>query len=325
MNGGFFSFPSLLKDNPLIKLQEFDASGTFVIPSFARRLYVLLVGAGGSGGGGARYASGTSSCGGSGGAGGRYFIDDFSLDMVFCKPGMTLSVVIGAGGSGAGTGATADGTNGLGGSPGGNSSITITGKPGNMFVAYGGAAGAGGTNSTSSTGAAGGTSWCFSGVSGTGHVGGNGADTNFPQGPGTTPNPASSTGLWNWQSNGGCGGGGVNTSNTASSGGAITAGSLVCNNYATIYGAGNNIIQPGAPNTVAVNFGSGDSYGYTLAGAYTPGLGGVGGGGGTTTAGGRGRHGWRGGGGGGGGGARNGFNGGDGGNGGNGYCVLVAY
>ena len=49
MNGGFFSFPSLLKDNPLIKLQEFDASGTFVIPSFARRLYVLLVGAGGSG------------------------------------------------------------------------------------------------------------------------------------------------------------------------------------------------------------------------------------------------------------------------------------
>jgi len=71
MNHGFFSFPSLLKDNPLIELQEFDTSGTFVIPSFARRLYVLLIGAGGSGGGGASYASFASSCGGGGGGGSK--------------------------------------------------------------------------------------------------------------------------------------------------------------------------------------------------------------------------------------------------------------
>jgi hypothetical protein len=60
------------------------------------------------------------------------------------------------------------------------------------------------------------------------------------------------------------------------------------------------VIQSGSPNTVAVNFGPGDSYGYILAGAYNPGLGGVGDVGGTTTTGGRGRHGWRGVGGGGG-------------------------
>jgi hypothetical protein len=326
MNQGFFSFPNqYLKDNPNVYVKEFDVSGTFAIPSFCKRLFILLIGGGGSGGSGARQPSSTNSCGGAGGGGGSMFIEDIPLYMLNAPPGTILNVVIGSGGS-APSGASADGTTGVAGNAGGLSSITVNGKPGLIAVAAGGGAGGLGGTSTTSTGAAGtSTSWWFGNICGSGHGGGNGAVTGFASGPGGTPIPLNSNGVWNWQSNGGCGAGGVDTTNTASNGGAVTAGGLVTSQYSTIYSSGNNIIQPGTANSPTVVYGSGDSFGYTIAGAYSPGLGGVGGGGGTSTDGGRGRNGYRGGGGGGGGGARNGFNGGDGGAGGNGYCVIIAY
>ena len=325
MNQGFFNFPNqYLKDNSNLYVKEFDVSGTFAIPAFAKRLYILLIGGGGSGGSGARQASNTNSCGGGGGGGGSMFIEDIPLYMLNAPPGTILNVVIGAGGS-APSGASVDGTTGVAGNPGSSSSLTVNGKRGFIAVAAGGLGGGLGGTATTSTGAASRTSWWFGNISGSGHGGGNGAVVSFAQGPGATPLPASSNGVWNWQSNGGCGAGGVDTTNTASSGGALTAGGLVTSQYATIYSSGNNIIQPGVPNSPTVTNDTADSLGYTIAGAYTPGLGGVGGGGGTTTAGGRGRNGYRGGGGGGGGGARNGFNGGNGGAGGNGYCVIIAY
>jgi hypothetical protein len=151
--------------------------------------------------------------------------------------------------------------------------------------------------------------------------GGDGSPTNFPQGPGGTNNPTND-GLWNYFSNGGAGGGGLNTLDTASSGGAITAGGNFTSYYSPRYTAGNNASQPGQPNTP----GGGDiSFGRTIGGMYSPGLGGVGGGGGSSTAGGLGRDGYRGGGGGGGGSSLNGLTGGAGGTGGNGYVVLIAY
>lgn len=319
MNQGFFGFPGNLRDTTNIKVQEFDISGSFVIPSFAKNIYVLLIGAGGSGGSGARHPSGSTNTGGSGGCGGTMILDIFPVNF-FGPPGTTLNVIIGAGGASV-AGATANGTNGTAGNIGGQSGILINGKPNPILRVRGGNGGTAGTSGLQ-TAPSGLTSWRFGLITGTGGVGGTGNSVNFPQGPGATVLPSGSSGLWNWQSNGGCGGGGLNSSNTACTGGAITAGGAFTAQYSPRYTSGNNVRQPGQPNTGT----PGDSsFGYTIAGQYSPGLGGVGGGGGASSNGGPGRDGFRGGGGGGGGGALDGFNGGASGAGGDGYCVLIAY
>jgi hypothetical protein len=320
MNQGFFGFSGVINDLTNIKAQEFDISDNFVIPSFAKRLYVLLIGGGGSGGSGGRYASGSTNVGGGGGGGGRIFVDDFPIN-IFGSSGTVINVVIGAGGVSV-NGATVNTTAGTAGNAGGASSISINGTPGTMILAGGGNVGGAGNNGLGGQGSTGGQSWCFGDVTGVAGGGGNGSATNFPQGPGSTQLPSGSAGLWNLQSNGGCGGGGLNSSDVAASGGAITAGGAFTAQYSPRYTSGNNLRQPGQPNTGT----AGDSsFGYTIAGQYSPGLGGVGGGGGQTTNAGPGRDGYRGGGGGGGGAALNGFNGGASGAGGNGYCVLIAY
>jgi len=320
MNQGFFGFSGVINDLTNIKVQEFDISGSFVIPPFAKRLYVLLIGGGGSGGSGGRYASGSTNVGGGGGGGGRMFVDDFPINM-FGPPGTVINVVIAAGGTSV-AGATVNTTAGTAGNAGGASSISINGTPGTMILAGGGNGGGAGNNALGGAGGAGGVSWCFGDVTGAAGGGGNGSATNFPQGPGATQLPNGTTGLWNLQSNGGCGGGGLNSSDVACEGGAITAGGAFTAQYSPRYTGGNNLRQPGQPNTGTV----GDSsFGYTIAGQYSPGLGGVGGGGGSSTNAGPGQNGYRGGGGGGGGAALNGFNGGASGAGGNGYCVLIAY
>lgn len=320
MNQGFLGFVRVINDSTNIKAQEFDISGSFEIPSFAKRLYVLLIGGGTSGGSGGRYQLASTNVGGGGGAGGRIFVDDFPIHM-FGPPGTILNVVIGAGGSSV-AGATVNNTAGTAGLSGGASTIGVNGQPGVMISAGSSFGGSPGNNSSGGTGGLGSTSWCFGDVTPTGGGGGNGSATNFPQGPGGTALPNGTNGLWNWQSNGGCGGGGLNSSNIAASGGAITAGGAFTAQYSPRYTSGNNARQPGQPNTGT----AGDSsFGYTIAGQYSPGLGGVGGGGGASSNAGPGRDGYRGGGGGGGGAALNGFNGGASGAGGNGYCVLIAY
>lgn len=320
MNQGFFGFSGVINDLTNIKAQEFDSSGSFVIPPFAKRIYVLLIGAGGGGGSGARIPSGTLAIGGGGGGGGRILVDDFPVHM-FGPPGTILNIKIGAPGA-AVSGASTNNTSGTAGNPGGTTTLEINGKPGIFLSASGGNAGGAGAANLGGGGASPQTSWAFGNQVGAGGGGGNGSSVDFPQGPGGTLLPNGTSGLWNWQSNGGCGGGGVSSGDTGSFGGSITAGGAFTAQYSPRYTSGNNVIQGGSPDTPE---GGKSSYGSTIAGQYSPGLGGVGGGGGKATAGGQGSDGFRGGGGGGGGSARDGFNGGTGGVGGNGYCAIIAY
>lgn len=320
MNQGFFGFSNNTLDNTKILVKEFDVSGTFVIPPFAKRLYVLAIGGGGGGGAGGRFASGSTNRGGGGGTPGSMICDDFPIDFI-APPGTILNVTIAAGGGG-GAGQTTNSTKGDNGSPGGTTTIIISGSLGTFMNVPGGAGGTGGglTSGTDGVGGAASTNFWF-GNSLTSGKGGDGSPT-APEGPGTTNNPATTPGLWNYFSNGGAGGGGLNLLDVASSGGGISAGSAYTSYYSPRYVGGNIILQGGQPNTPA---GGDSSVGRTIGGMYSPGLGGVGGGGGSSTAGGNGQNGYRGGGGGGGGSSINGFTGGAGGAGGNGYVVLIAY
>ena len=327
MNNGLYGFPSSNYGSSVISVTEFDSSGTYIIPNGAKRLWIMLIGGGGGGGSGARLGSGTNTFGGGGGAGGTintgyYFVNAIgaSLESIaVANPGFTpgswarsLVIVIGAGGN-AGTAITADSTNGNPGGAGNPSTVTLSGTPGFMMYSSGGNAGSGGTNTSGAAGA--GQQMLINGIPvATTYL------TTGAQGQAlANGNPIT---VSQYANTGGAGGGGINTANGSFNGGSINAASNA------IISAINNpfIVRGGTIKSggLAASSTSQPFQPLTIAGPYTPGLGGQGGGASTTTAANNGGGGYRGGGGGGGGGSRNTFNSGAGGIGGNGYCVIVA-
>lgn len=333
MNNGIFGFPSSIGlSNNIIDIKEFESSGTYEVPSNAKRLYIYLVGGGAGGGGGARQTP--TAGGGSGGMGGKqisymWAVEELGFQIQSgTRSGLgaptsahqRLLITIGAGGNG-GTGATTNSSNGGPGSPGGSSGITISGTPianaGILWVE--GAAINSGTPSSGGT-TAGGSASSSSVASILGFYSNSFLGAGAAGGTGT----GGTITAQNLQYNGGAGGGGYNGS-TAGTGGNITpvnstntsASGVLNSNYvrASALIAGGTANNPGT-----------DALGYTILHKYSHGFGGAGGGGSTgAAAAGRGGNGYRGGGGGGGGGSLNGANGGDGGKGGDGYCLIVAY
>ena len=165
MNNGFYGFPGQAGNN-LLDIKEFDSSGSYEIPPYAKRLWIFLVGAGAGGGGGGRQGAGVNSFGGGGGAGGvvnqmsilvdqlAYTISSYGYSNN--KANITLNVTIGAGGTG-GIGATTNTASGGNGSIGGASYVTVDGVPGYIMYAVHTGASAAGQGGTSTTGTAGGT------------------------------------------------------------------------------------------------------------------------------------------------------------------------
>jgi hypothetical protein len=328
MNNGFLGFPGSNYGTSVIEVKEFDSSGTYQIPNGAKRISIMLIGGGGGGGGGRRNLTGAGnlSYGGGGGAGGAISFGLFFVESIggslessaAANPGSTpatsgrmLNIVLGAGGGG-GLGATADNTTGGNGSPGGASTVAPAGTPGFLIYSSGGAAGFGGSNT--------------SGPSGTGQpVTQNGAPyptTYATTGTNGQASASANYGIQQFISTGGAGGGGVSNVTPLAGNSLVAPSSTILpaitdENYtraATIKAGGSINSATSQP----------DAY-LTVAGKYTPGLGGVGGGGGASTSANNGTRGYRGGGGGGGGGASNGITTGNGGAGGNGYCVIIAY
>jgi len=328
MNNGFYGFPSSNYGSSVISVTEFDSSGTYVIPKGAKRLWIMLIGAGGGGGGGARYASGTAASGGSGGTGGNinmayYFVDamGFSLDSNAAgnagfTPGsadITLTITIGAGGSG-GAGSTTNGTNGTAGTAGGASTVTRTGN--NGFMMYSSPGGGGGAGNSTNVGAPTGQQILMFGIPAQ-----NTYLTTGTAGRGSSGLPGDTQTIQLYTNTGGTGGGGTNGTS------AFAGGPIVQTSTTTLAAINNPLyvrgstIKAGGPAESSLNVATQN---ISIAGPYTPGMGGTGSGGCLAVNAGNGSDGWRGGGGGGGGGVRNGVNAGTGGAGGNGYCVIVA-
>jgi hypothetical protein len=194
------------------QVDVFTSSGTYTVPTWARRLRICCIGAGGGGGSG---ASGTNAAirtgGAGGGAGGR---TEEQIDV--SEVGASLTVTVGSGGSG-GTGVTGTSAGSAGGAGGDryvqNGSAYILG-------ARGGTAGAGGstTSATAGVGGAGDVAGANGGAGGTtsGSAGGDGA-----RGPG-----------------GGGGGGPLSTADVAGGVGPPGKG------YAVGYGAGRYAYHP---------------------------------------------------------------------------------
>ena len=311
MNNGLFGFPSGVGLTPL-SVSEFDASGSYIIPSRATSIAILAVGGGGGGGGGGRRASGTASFGGGGGGGGSIVYQEFRLESLDLKPGTTLLITIGAGGT-AGAGAITDTTSGFPAGFGTNTTIGVTGKPGLLIVASGGNPGSGGSNISGTAGSA--SNRMIFGLT-VSAGGGGGGGTNLG-GTGVT--------ITTPYINGGAGGGGVSTTPAVGSGGSISLPAFNTLNVTTVeYARSANILVGGSVNTATGPRHANTTVGGLL-GRYSPGFGGAGGGGGQTTSANSGSNGYRGGGGGGGGGALNTIPTGSGGSGGNGYVVIWAY
>jgi len=310
MNQGIFGFSR--NDSNLLSVQEFDASGTYIIPPGTRRLKFLAVGGGGGGGGGSQQVSATNAFGGGGGAGGTILIDTLDITTLNISPGDSLIITIGVGGAG-GNGASAISTSGTNGIAGGNTLISLSGKQSSQYliVAAGGNLGSGGTTTAGTAGAAGNGS--INGV-----VVSHGAGT-----AGNASSSATSVQLLSILTNGGAGAGGKNTLGTGFAGGGILIGS---NNPATT-----TVGHPNYARSATVKSGGVANSATSVAfrtiqvlGPYTWGMGGAGGGGGGSTSANNGEAGWRGSGGGGGGGALNSLTTGNGGKGGDGYVVIWA-
>lgn len=278
-------------------IQTFNSAGssTWTKPSGAKIVYVLMFGGGGGGGSGRRRASGSSataaSSGGGGGAGGRT-----ELWVPASSLGATVTVTVGAAGTG-GAAQTTDDTNGNSGTSGGDTTFGSIGR------ARGGTNGVGGTTSTGAPGTAGG---------GGGEIVSGSAAYTASGGAGST-----STGLdgnnGGYRPGGGGGGGGFGAGSTVTRGGSPggLGGSLYSSSTAST-GLG------GTAGPASGNGGAGPSQTTNFVG----GSGGGGGGSGTVTAGAGGNGGGPGG-AGGGGGAGHTVNSGAGGNGAVGFVMVV--
>lgn len=251
------------------------------IPSGATFLETICFGGGGGGAGGALNAAGSNRCGGGGGGGGSvnrliWKVSDLSG---------TISVTIGAAGTG-GAGATTNGGAVGNGTNGGTSSVNGTWKGSAMRLGWG-LNGGGGLGSATGTSATGGTPGSQGYAGGTG---GNGATGSGSIGAQTSADKS-------FASHGGGGGGGVTTGNVHAGGGSsfgsyINADSNVLGGIASggdgaseAAGRGTDwdFSRAGGGGGGGNNAGRGGDGG---AGGY--GAGGGGGGGGTTTRGGNG-------------------------------------
>lgn len=349
MNNGFFGFPSSTDTN-IISVKEYDTSGTYAIPSNAKRIMIFAVGGGGGGGGGVRRVATSGSPGGVGGNAGCYVLTELPIK-AFANI-KTLSIIIGAGGVG-GIGATADSNSPAASTPGGNTEVWIPGKNAPILMAGGNLGGNGGLGTGLSSVPVSANSVGISLLFGHPFVQmSDRVDTLSVQpfpivsysldkiggAGGYSSNAAGVTGgsirLISCFECGGAGGGSLSSNTVAGAGGSITAlrstDLTAAERYystftSTNFAAGSTYCAGGLPNGGT----AGDS-GNTLINPdsmFSAGVGGAGGGGGATGAGnraGNGGNGYRGGGGGGGGGSANGVSAGNGGNGGNGYVKIVA-
>ena len=322
MNQGIYGFPSTLATSSIISITEFDASGTYTIPSDAAEIEILLVGGGGGGGGGGIVYQ-------------RVQVKD-----LFGRN--NLNITIGAGGAG-GVGrsdaiATANsGSAGTVAQAGFPSFITIPNYNGFVIQTMAGNGGGAGTTPNqagAAVGGAGRSSLIASLVAM--ESGAPGSSTSV-----TAPGITYST----FRSNGGAGGGSATSTTASLPGGSIKIESILTNttnpialnlNFAGITLDGITASWGGAPNGASLGDGKGqdgiflykNSAGFLLFGGF----GGAGGGGANTVGAGNGGDGYRGGGGGGGGGVRTVATtlstgqvpSGSGGKGGNGYCRIIA-
>jgi len=200
-------------------LQEFSSPGSgtdWTKPSTGTQTIVMMVGAGGGGGGGRLSDSANHKPGGGGGGGSIRIIETYDTSDL----GSTVTVTIGAGGTGgSGGAAAADGTGG------GNTTF------GSHSTAYGGGGGAAGADNPGGGGgggalAAGGSTTAGSGGTGGGPEGGTGGDPGNNGGSyggaggGNTQGADGGNGIW-----GGGGGSSYDNTGTAPSGGSSVFGS----------------------------------------------------------------------------------------------------
>lgn len=262
------------------------------VPTGAKSVDILCVGAGGGGGSGRRGAAASiRSGGGGGGAGGTTFQAFTIADL---GSPTTLYVNVGAGGTG-GAARSTDNTDGANGTDGGDTDVrTSTASADRFIFAGGGAQGVGGDSDGAGAGSgAAATTAMF--------VGGTGGTSSVTGGTGASSNAAAFI-------SGGGGGGGITSGDSHSNGGG--AGSC----HQTLY----SVLAGGSA-------GGGNGNTRTVVAGRMWGQGGSGGGGNTGGTGGTGGNGIRGGGGGGGGASLNGNNSGAGGNGGDGLVRLIFY
>lgn len=284
-SGLTLSGTTLTASGAQVQIDTYTGSGTYTKPSWAKKVEVYLVGAGGGGGSGASLTQTSARFGGGGGASGGISWNTFDASQLPNSP-TTVSVTIGAGGTGGAARTNGNGNNGV---AGGSSTF------GDYLQAPGGALGQGGTNTGGSAGTATAIFVTSNQVAGTnGGQGGNQSGGND-----ATSSRASTTG--------GGGGGGMNAN--ATTGGAGGRGGGISSGFRTAINGAN----AGTNATSVVEF-----MGINV------GLGGGGGGAATTggTAGGN-ASGY-GGGGGGGGSSNDTAASGKGGNGSGGYCIVVS-
>ncbi len=281
-----------------MQVDVFTASGSWDKPAWARRIEIWCVGGGGGGGSGRRGAAGTDRRGGGGGAAGSLSSDTFLASEL----GSTLSIVVGAGGTGAAAVTTND-TNGVNATSGGASQVTDAGTI-IMTGAGGTAAGGGQSGAGGAGGASSGTAFGLSNQGGNGGANGagsGGGSINCARGPG-----------------GGGGGGAVTSANAASAGGAGG------NGYAIAAASPRRILGGSAGTASGGAGGTGGDKGWQRGCGAGGGGGGAGDAAGTVAGGAGGAGGAPGGGGGGGGGSANGANSGAGGAGGRGEVWIIS-
>jgi hypothetical protein len=297
MNLGFFAFPDGV-NNSILETIEFTTSGSYVIPSGARLLYVFAVSGGGGGSTGVAAGTGVLSPGGFGAIGGMYTYQLVDVDSLG-GPGVTVDVLIGAGGTGM-PGTTDTGFSpGLESGRGGLTILSVRGKGDFIYVSS--------PNSLLHFN----TYLPSYGSSNSAVV------FSFLQTTQGTGNNGSILVAHNAH-NGGANAGGVTAANAAGVGSDILKATSTTNYFAPAsFSAGSAMVSGGSFGGVGRNAT------FQLNGKFSVGIGGAGGGGNLSGNGGRGGNGYRGGAGGGGGGARTPNSTGSGGNGGDGYCVIM--
>lgn len=307
-------------------IQEFTTNGTWTKPPGCTFVFIKAIGGGGGGGSGRRGASATIRSGGGGGGGSAYNEKLFKASDLPAS----LTITIGAGGSGA-PAVTVDNTSGSMGGVGGSTSAR-TGNPGTeVFFAPGGGGGGGGSNGTTTVGGDAHLHTSTLTVKGGTHASTDGTWSDFKGGGGGAPYTTTTgrVGLGKGGNGGlGGGGGGCGSSLTTANGGVMSGA-----------GGGSGMTFVSGPTTIYTDSDNGGGGLGAYGGSYPGGtgfsasgslIGGAGGGGGglsslTSAAYPGGSGGLYGAGGGGGGASANGYASGAGGNGSNGFMMIISW